>query len=167
MQVAILSDTHVPAREPAVPDWVLAEVRAADHALHAGDFDAVETLETLREAATELTAVTGNVDPDLGLSAVETVELGGRTFVLTHGTGSAHDYEERVRETVRDNGGPGAVGVSGHSHQVHDLSLAGTRLLNPGSASGADPADAATMMRVEVAEGDLSVTVLEAGAPRS
>jgi predicted phosphodiesterase len=35
-------------------------------------------------------------------------------------------------------------------------------VLNPGSATGADPADTATMMTVEAGDGDIDVTVHEA-----
>ncbi|MFB6218093.1 MAG: metallophosphoesterase family protein [Halobacteriaceae archaeon] len=161
MRVAIVSDTHVPSRAAAVPEWVLEEVRAADHTVHAGDFDAAETLSLFEDAAAELTAVTGNMDPAaLDLPAVATVEAGGVEFVVTHGTGSLSGYEQRVRETVVEHGSTGAVGVSGHSHELMDHTLGGVRLLNPGSATGADPADEATMLRAEAAGGELDVEVL-------
>ncbi len=38
-RIAIIADTHVPSRERDVPDWVVAELRAADRTIHAGDFD--------------------------------------------------------------------------------------------------------------------------------
>jgi predicted phosphodiesterase len=44
---------------------------------------------------------------------------------------------------------------------VIDEDVEGIRLLNPGSATGAAPADAATMMTVEIVEGDVDVTVYE------
>jgi len=160
MRGAIVSDTHVPSRAPGLPEWVLEEVRAADHVLHAGDFDSEKTLSVFEDAAAELTAVRGNVDPDLGLPAVTTAELGGVEFVLTHGTGSRGGYEQRVRETVVEHGGAGAVGVSGHSHELMDATIGGVRLFNPGSATGADPADEATMLRADVGGGTIDVEVL-------
>jgi putative phosphoesterase len=159
MELAIVSDTHVPSRAPAIPDWVRDRVRQADHTIHAGDFDSAEALATVEDLATELTAVSGNIDPGLGLPDVATVEFGGVTFVVTHGTGSPAGYEERVRDIVLDHAGRSAVGVCGHTHRVLDTVVDGVRLLNPGSATGADPAAEVTMLTVRVADGQLAVTV--------
>jgi putative phosphoesterase len=163
MEIAILADTHVPSREPRIPDWVRERVRAADHTIHAGDFDSAAALSTVRDLAAELTAVAGNIDPGLDLPGVATVALGGVTFVVTHGTGSPAGYERRVRETVVDHAGSSAVGVCGHTHRVLDTVVDGVRLLNPGSATGADPAAEATMLTARVRDGQLAVSV-ERGA---
>ena len=164
MRLAVISDSHVPSREPSIPEWVLDQCRDADHVIHAGDFDAPETLETVREASPELTAIHGNIDPDLGLPSVATLDLGGVRFVVTHGTGDIEGYEERVAGTVDSNAadadGP-TVGVSGHTHEVMDREVAGYRLLNPGSCTGASPASAATMMAANVEDGEVDVTIHE------
>jgi putative phosphoesterase len=161
MQVAIVSDTHVPSRASGIPEWVLAEIRAADHTIHAGDFDSHDALATVKRAADGLTAVAGNLDPaDLGLPEATAVALGGVEFVVTHGTGPLSGYEQRVRATVAEAGEPDAVGVSGHTHELLDTTVEGTRLLNPGSATGADPASETTMLRATVADGALDVDVV-------
>ncbi len=159
--LALVSDTHAPTRAGEIPEWVRERVRAADHVIHAGDFDSPEALAEVRELADgNLTAVRGNVDPpDLDLPATATVEFEGATFVVTHGTGGSRGYEERVADVVREEAGPGAVGVSGHTHEVLDATLGEVRLLNPGSATGARPATAVTMMTAEVDDGDVDVTV--------
>jgi predicted phosphodiesterase len=54
------------------------------------------------------------------------------------------------------------VGVAGHTHEVVDTAHRGVRLLNPGSATGAAPAERTTMLTVDVDGGTLSVTVHEA-----
>ncbi|NHN48148.1 metallophosphoesterase family protein [Halostella sp. JP-L12] len=168
MEVAILSDTHVPTRADEVPRWVSERVRAADHVVHAGDFDSAEAYDEVAELAADLTAVKGNMDPvALELPETATVELGGATFVVTHGTGAVRNYEERVAGIVaekRDDVGAPVVGVAGHTHRVFDGEAASAggesvRLLNPGSATGADPADEATMMTVEAVDGEVDVTV--------
>lgn len=165
-RVAIVSDSHVPSREPGLPGWVERRIAAADHALHAGDLDSPETLETLGGLADGLTAVAGNADPpSVGLPAVASADLGGVEFVVTHGVGGGSYYRSGVVERVREAAGNGtAVGVSGHTHEVHDFVEGGVRFLNPGSCTGAWPADAATMMEVTVAGGDLSVETIE-GSP--
>ena len=160
-RIAIIADTHVPTRADEIPEWVIEEVENADHVIHVGDFESAETLDTVREHAPELTAVTGNMDSGLGLPETETVERGGVEFVVTHGSGDLDGYEERVAGIVGEEGGEGAIGVSGHTHQLLDTEVDGVRLLNPGSATGADPASTTSMMAVEVEDGDLDVTVSE------
>src|SRR6056297_321751 len=87
MELAIISDSHIPERETTIPDSFRERIAAADHTIHAGDFETADVLEDVRELATELTAVHGNVDPDeIGLPAVDAVTLEGVTFVVTHGT---------------------------------------------------------------------------------
>ena len=160
MRVAICSDTHVPAREPAIPEWVEAELVAADHAIHAGDFEGSDTLERVRELGDgNLTAVRGNVDrTGTGLPRVATVELGGVTFVVTHGD-RLRPYRRGLAELARERGGPDAVGVAGHTHQLLDTTVDGIRLLNPGSATG-NRATATTMLRAIAEDGTLDVTRL-------
>ena len=161
VRIAIIADTHIPSRAESIPGWIQEEVERADHTIHAGDFDAAETLEEMRDlAGGELTAVTGNMDPPFDLPSVTTVERGGWEFVVTHGTGDIEGYEERVTGIVRGEAGDGpTVGVSGHTHQVLDTEVDGVRLLNPGSATGAEPAETATMLVVTAEDGDLDVTV--------
>jgi len=162
MQVAIISDTHVPSRAPRIPDWVRDRVRDADHVIHAGDFDSRAALATVEDLAPELTAVGGNMDRGLDLPAVATVDLGGVEFVVTHGTGSPNGYEDRVASTVRGHAGDGpTVGVSGHTHEVLDRTHGDIRLLNPGTATAAGPATRASMMTAEVENGRISVDVHE------
>jgi len=164
MRVAVISDTHIPSRASELPEWVVEEVETADHVVHAGDFDSPDAYERVRELAPELTAVTGNMDPqNLGLGAVETVELGGVQFVVTHGTGPLEGYRNRVANTVAEHAAADlpTVGVSGHTHQVMDRELDGYRVLNPGSATGAAPSSTTSMMVVRVADGDLDVELRE------
>ena len=154
-RLAIISDTHMPSREPEIPEWAVEKIRAADHTIHAGDYDAPEALETVRElAGGNLTAVTGNIDgPEIDLPEVATVDVEDRTFVVTHGTGDHEGYEERVAGIVREHGGDDAIGVSGHTHTVMDEVVEDLQLLNPGTVTGADPSDGASMMTATV-DGD-------------
>jgi hypothetical protein len=181
MRVAVCADTHVPSRAEAIPDWVREELREADHVVHAGDFDSPEAYAEVADLSAELTAVRGNMDPDLpdaDLPETATAELGSVLFVVTHGTGSLEDYRDRVAGVVEDAAGSTAlpvVGVCGHTHQVLDETVPatgpdterqtpfadGVRLLNPGSATGADPATRTTMMRLDVDGGEIDVRLLE------
>lgn len=161
-RLALVSDTHVPSRAAEVPAWVREEMAAADRVVHAGDFDSPEAYEAIRDLAPDLATVRGNMDPvDLGLDEVATLSVEGVKFVVVHGTGSIEGYEDRVLGVVRDRADGPTVGVSGHTHEVHDLDRGDVRLLNPGSATGAAPAERETMMVAEVDDGEVDVTLLE------
>ncbi|WP_435180370.1 metallophosphoesterase family protein [Halorussus sp. AFM4] len=164
VEVAILSDTHVPSRADRIPDWVAERVGEADHTIHAGDFDSPEAYERVADLAGEnFTAVAGNMDPaSLDLPRVAAVEVSGTTFVVTHGTAAGPDeYEETVAEAISEElTGPG-IAIAGHTHEVVDDDIEGIRFLNPGSATGASPAERETMMTVEIVEGEVDVRVFE------
>jgi len=159
VEVLLVSDSHVPSREPAIPEWVLERIAAAPYTVHAGDFDSPEALATVREAANDLTAVRGNIDPeDIDLPEVATLDVEGVRFVVTHGTGPVENYRERVAGIVAEHAADGpTVGVSGHTHQPMDETVDGYRLLNPGSCTGARPATTAGVMSLTVADGGLTV----------
>lgn len=162
MHVAIISDPHIPSREGRIPEEFRERIEEADHVIHAGDFDSKGAYADATELAPEMTAVHGNMDPEVGLPTTTTVELGGVEFVVTHGTGNPAGWEDRVAATVREHASTdGAVGVAGHTHQLTDIEYDGVRLLNPGSVTGASPADRPTMMTAAVADGELDVTAHE------
>lgn len=56
-------------------------IRAADHMLHAGDFDSKGALTDQRKLAPVLTAVSGNMDPTVGLPSVASVDLGRVSWI--------------------------------------------------------------------------------------
>lgn len=181
MDIAILSDTHIPEQAAALPDPFREYVRAADHVIHAGDFGSREAVSDIRDMAADLTAVYGNADPgDIDLPAVASLTTDGVTFVVSHGIvnfveravsssegvvfGRA-DWLDAVADTARaraDTDGT-VIGIAGHSHAVENEHHEGIHVLNPGSATGVGPADgAATMLTVEAVEESIDVTVREA-----
>jgi hypothetical protein len=163
MELAIVSDTHVPSRADEIPDWVADRLREADHTLHAGDFDSAAALETVERLSDGgLTAVAGNMDhARLGLPDVAVLTVEGVEFVVLHGTGERENYERRVADAVRQTAGDSGtlVGVCGHTHEYIDETVDGVRLLNPGSATGAPPAEETTMLTVAVEAGTVEATV--------
>lgn len=162
MDVAILADSHIPSRAHRIPERFRERIRAADHVIHAGDFDSESALADVQAMASTLTAVSGNMDPRLGLPSVATVELGGISFVVTHGTGSPRDYEERVATVAREYADVSdPVAVAGHTHELLDTTRDGVRVLNPGSVTGAPPASRRTMLTATLTDGDLTVEVHE------
>lgn len=162
MNVALVSDSHIPSRKPRIPETFRERIRNADHVIHAGDFDSKGAYADVEDLAPAMTAVHGNMDPSISLPTTAAVELGGVEFVVTHGTGSRSGWEQRVANMVAEHAETeNAVGVAGHTHEVTDIEHDGVRILNPGSVTGANPADSPTMMTVTVASGSLDVTVHE------
>jgi putative phosphoesterase len=159
MELAIISDTHVPGRASGIPDWVRERVEAADHVIHAGDYETPAVVDEVRSLADgAFTGVRGNADPaGVDLPDVATVECGGVEFVVTHGTGDRIGYEDRVVAAVREHGGPDAVGIAGHTHEHTDEVHDGVRILNPGTATGARPGTETTMLTATVADGETDV----------
>ena len=162
MEIALISDTHIPSRESQIPEPFEERIRNADHVIHAGDFDSEGTLSNIREMAAHLTAVAGNMDANFGLPQVATLKIGGVEFVITHGTGSPRGYEARLARAVEEHAETeNAVAIGGHTHRLLDTDYEGTRLLNPGSVTGASPADHPTMLTLTVEDGTLDVDIHE------
>jgi putative phosphoesterase len=160
MEIAIISDPHIPSRAQAIPEAFAERIREADHVIHAGDFDSKDALADQRELVGEMTAVHGNMDPEIDLPSLARAELGGVEFVVTHGTGSPAGWEQRVADTVDEHAeSDDAVGVAGHTHEQVDTTHDGVRLLNPGSVTGAQPASETTMLTAIAEGGDLDVSV--------
>jgi len=87
MKIALLSDTHVPASLPRLPDRLLEKLAGVDAILHAGDLVTLGVLNVLEKIA-PTTAVSGNMDPPevtRRLNAQELLKYGGRTIGLKHG----------------------------------------------------------------------------------
>jgi putative phosphoesterase len=180
MEIAILSDTHIPEQAKQIPDQFRGHINEADHVIHAGDFGSKEALADVRELSGDLTSVYGNADPTgIDLPAVASVTANGVTFVVSHGMVNfveraisssegvvfdRSDWLDAIADTAQtraDTDGP-VVGVGGHSHEVEDENHDGVRVLNPGSATGVGPADGtATMVTAEVFDGDVNVTLRE------
>ena len=87
MKIALVSDTHIPDRIPALPSQLLSHLQAVDLILHAGDFTCLEVLQSLQTIA-ETVAVYGNFDaPEVvdQLPAKQLLSLAGRKIGLIHG----------------------------------------------------------------------------------
>lgn len=180
MEIAILSDTHVPGQAEEIPAQFREHIDEADHVIHAGDFGSTEALADMRKLADTLTSVYGNADPaNIDLPAVASLAAGGVTFVVSHGminfvtravsssegvVFNRNDWLDAVADTAQaraDTDGL-VVGVGGHTHEVEDEHHDGVRILNPGSATGVGPAEGTTtMMTANVADGDVTVTLHE------
>ncbi len=132
MDIAIISDTHLPRGSRALPPACVERLRAADLIVHAGDFSRLEILAEV-EALGPVIAVHGNTD-DARLRAA----LPKSTVIAVdeHKLGVVHDAGPsagRVRRLQARFPRADAV-VFGHSHiPLHERSADGFQIFNPGS----------------------------------
>ena len=132
MQIAIVSDTHLPRGSRAIPDACVERMRGADLIVHAGDLSTVAVLEELRALGPPVAAVHGNVDAaDLRrvLPERQVVEAGGARIGIVHDAGPARGRLQRLRAAFPDCD---AV-VFGHSHIPLHEEDGGFQIFNPGS----------------------------------
>jgi uncharacterized protein len=132
MQIAIISDTHMPKGDRRLPDECVARLRAADLIIHAGDLTELGVLREL-ESHGAVVAVHGNVDaPAVRATLPQTAQIqaDGATIALIHDAGPAKGRLERLRGRF-----PGANAVVfGHSHiPLHERTRDGFQIFNPGS----------------------------------
>lgn len=135
MRIAILSDTHFPARGSELPGPCVDVIGRSDLIIHAGDLADMATLAQLRAFGTPVVAVHGNADDDpvrAALPATAEVELPGLTVAVVHNGGPEQGRLGRMRRRFP---GAGAV-VFGHSHiPLYERASDGFFILNPGSAT--------------------------------
>ncbi len=132
MQLAIISDTHMPRGTRAIPRACLDRCAAADAILHAGDLADVSVLELLRALGPPLHAIHGNVDSEAVrrlLPGRTQVKLGDVRIGMTHIPGPASGRLARLRA---DFPACDAV-IFGHTHMPQHEEQDGFQIFNPGS----------------------------------
>jgi uncharacterized protein len=153
MRLAIVSDTHLPRGARRLPERCVAELRAADLVLHAGDIATVGVLEALEALGPPVAAVLGNVDePALarrGVPAERIVEAGGARIAMVHDAGPAKGRLERLHARFPD---ADAV-VFGHSHIPLHERRDGFQIFNPGSPTDRRRQPRHTMGLADVSRG--------------
>ncbi len=136
MEIAIISDTHMPKGRRRLPERCVDRLRTADLIVHAGDFSTLAIVHELQSYGRVL-AVHGNVD-DLAvraaLPATAVVQAGGARMAVIHDAGPSGGRLERMRRRFARSG-PGADAVVfGHSHiPFHEQAVDGFQIFNPGS----------------------------------
>ena len=132
MRLGIVSDTHLPRGNRALPDDCLERLAAADAILHAGDLIELAVLELLQSLGPPVHAIRGNVDSaqlQARLPLVRTVEAGGARIAMIHDAGPADGRLARLRRRFPE---ADAV-VFGHSHLPLHEERDGFAIFNPGS----------------------------------
>ena len=132
MRIAIVSDTHMPRGDRAVPEPCVAAMRSADLLVHAGDLSSAEVLDWLESLGPPLKAVHGNVDSAAvreRLPEVAEFTVEGHRIAVTHDAGAAKGRLGRLRRRF-----PGAdAAIFGHSQLPLHEEEAGFQIFTPGS----------------------------------
>ena len=160
MQIAIISDTHMPRGERRLPDACVRRLRAADLIIHAGDLMAIEVLESLRALGPPVLAVHGNVDDArvrAQLPEVATTNADGARIAVLHDAGPRHGRLARLRARFPD---ADAV-VFGHSHLPLHEAADGFQIFNPGSPTERRRAPHHTMGLAGVRDGRVEFRLIE------
>jgi uncharacterized protein len=160
MQIAIISDTHMPHGGRRLPARCARLLARSELIIHAGDFMRLSILREL-ESFGELVAVHGNVDdPALRrlLPRVRVVEAAGVRIGVTHDGGQARGRLERLRKMFGD---VDAV-VFGHSHMpLHESAPDGFQIFNPGSPTERRRAPRHTMGIAHVDRDEVAFELIE------
>ncbi len=132
MQIAILSDTHMPRGERRLPPPCLDLLQQADLIIHAGDLMRLSVLREL-ERHGPVIAVHGNVDDAevrAALPATRDLEIEDTRLAVVHDAGPRQGRVARLRDRF-----PNADAVIfGHSHlPLHERDADGFQIFNPGS----------------------------------
>jgi uncharacterized protein len=144
VEIAVISDTHMPRGGRRLPNGCIERLRAADLIIHAGDLVELSVLRELRGYG-RVVAVHGNVDAAAvraALPATATVAVEGARIAVVHDGGAARGRLARLRARFPDDD---AV-VFGHSHlPLHEEDENGLQIFNPGSPTERRRAPARTM----------------------
>jgi putative phosphoesterase len=159
MQLAIISDTHMPRGNRTIPPACLDHCRAADAILHVGDLSDVPVLELLRALGPPVHAIHGNVDSAAIraiLPARRELELDGVRIGMIHAPGPAAGRLHRLRSAF-----PRCQAVIfGHTHMPEHGEQDGFQVFNPGSPTERRRAPVHTMGAARIADGAIAFELL-------
>lgn len=134
MRVCVISDTHISDRYESIPDQLMAEIKASDLVIHAGDFTSLEFYQELKKLK-PLKAVLGNMDCSelqSELKGKEVFQIQNIKIGVVHGQGKSDNILEYVRNVFSEK--PDII-IFGHSHQPYQEQKGKTLFFNPGSAT--------------------------------
>jgi putative phosphoesterase len=155
VEIAIISDTHMPRGGRRLPDACVARLRSAELILHAGDFMRLSVLRELRALGPPVIGVQGNVDDAdvrAALPVTELVAAGPARIAMIHDAGPAIGRRARLRRRFPE---ADAV-IFGHSHiPLHERGPDGFQIFNPGSPTERRRAPAHTMGLARVQDGEI------------
>ncbi len=133
MQIAVLSDTHMPANCSSLPQALLQGLKAADLIIHAGDFTEPFVIDELKNIA-PVECVSGNMDANIikrQFPSKKILELEKFKIGIVHGYGAPDNIINYVRQAF--------IGknlnciIHGHSHLPKIEYIDGMIVFCPGS----------------------------------
>ena len=139
MRIGLLSDTHIPEIEQALPPQIMEALRDVDLILHAGDIYIASVLDELETIAPVLAARGdddyGNILTDKRVKEKHILKLEGQTLWLIHekrdfdmfSLQRSRNYEEQEKHDPPD------IVVFGHTHRTLVQHDRGVLIVNPGS----------------------------------
>ena len=156
VEIAVLSDTHLPRGGRRLPGRCWERLDAADLIIHAGDFSTLEVLREL-QAVGRVAGVHGNVDDwEVRATLPESLVLElepGLILAVVHDAGPAGGRLERLRLRFPQ----AAAVIFGHSHiPLHERSPDGFQIFNPGSPTERRRAPRHTMGLARVVQDRIS-----------
>ena len=162
MQIAVISDTHMPKGARRLPDDCISRLHTADLIIHAGDLITLDVLNDLRRYC-PVKAVYGNVDDAAvraALPAAATIAAEGTTIAVVHDAGPARGRLARMRSRFPE---ADAV-VFGHSHMpLHERGEDGFQIFNPGSPTERRRAPVRTMGMARAQAGKVTFELVTLG----
>jgi putative phosphoesterase len=163
MNIAVISDTHLPKGKRALPEACLERLRAAALILHGGDIVGEAFLEELLALGPPVEAVYGNMDePALkqSLPKERIVEAGGVRIGMVHIPGPRAGREARLLARF-----PGCAAiVYGHTHVPQVEQQEAVWILNPGSPTERRSSPERTMLELVVTGRNVAPTLISLGA---
>jgi putative phosphoesterase len=159
MELAIISDTHLPRGARALPAQCVERCRSADLILHAGDLIDLEVLRMMQSLGPPVHAICGNVDNAAVRAALPPrleLELGGVRLGMTHIPGPR---DGRLMRLQRAFPGCHAV-VFGHTHMPEHAEDDGFQIFNPGSPTERRRAPLHTMGLARIDAGRIQFELL-------
>ena len=144
MDIAIISDTHLPRGQRRLPDSCIERLAAADLIIHAGDFVTAAVLDEVKSYG-EVEAVQGNMDDGQLrrlLPHTLVIDAGPLKLGVVHNGGPRVGRPERMRKRFPE----AAAVIFGHSHTpLHEIGDDGFQIFNPGSPTDKRRAPSHTM----------------------
>jgi putative phosphoesterase len=164
VELAIVSDTHMPRRGRELPRACVERLRTADVILHAGDFMEASVLAELEALGPPVYGVRGNVDSvelQARLPLTRIVEAAGARIAMVHDAGPSDGRLERLKRRFPDT----QAVVFGHSHMpLLEIDAAGAfAIFNPGSPTERRRAPTHTMGAATAQDGRIAFELVTLG----
>ncbi len=145
MKIAVISDTHIPARLQALPGLVYEACAESELIIHAGDIEERDVIYDLLRFA-PVKVVRGNLDIDPYPEEL-TLTLECFKVCISHGSGAYHNVRERLRR--RFNKSEPDIIIHGHTHIFHWKKQHNIWFLCPGAVANPTGSRSMAMLTLE------------------